>query len=129
MMSLMWLTLIRYVCLLAVLLTCLQPIGLFQRIRFSDSKLFLGGEKVDISLIELSQGSRGAPSSSIQFSPVTINVIRGLDYGAKVVALMTKAVIHITDSMSIDEMDIYCWIDFLKTGGNLFETKPERMCA
>ena len=128
-MSLVWLALIRHLGPIAVMLSCLQTMRLFQRTGFGDSTTFLDGGNLDEYLIGLGQGSRGAPASWVQISSMIVMILRSLNYGAKIIDPITRSVIHTVGSMFVDDTDLYCWADSLKTGDELFEQIQEETYA
>ena len=49
------------------------------------------------------------------------NMYKGKDYGAKVIDPITKALIHMTGAIFVDYTDLYCWIDSMLTGEEVFD--------
>ena len=108
-----------------MLLHCIQNMKSFQLTGFGDSITFLNGGELTKYLKGLGQGSRGEPSSWIQLSSVIVNVLRGLDCGVMIDDPITGNVIHTVGLMFVDDTDLYCWEESLKTGEELFEKIQE----
>ena len=118
-MALVWCALIGKMGPILVLLACMQNMRLFQRTGFGNSTTFLDGAQLLKYLMGLGQGSRGAPPSWIQLSSVIVNVLQGLNCGAKIADPITGDVIHTVGSMFMDDTYLYCWEESLKTGEEL----------
>ena len=82
-------------------------------------------------LMGLGHGSRGAPPSWIQLSSVIVNVLQGLDYTVMIADPLTGDVIHTVGSMFMDDPDLYCWDNSLKTGKRNCSRRSRRkqMCG
>ena len=63
----------------------------------------------------------GALPSWIQISSVKVNIMKALYCGAKVLDPLTEAMIYTIGAIFFDNMDIYCWVESLKTEDGLFE--------
>ena len=127
--SLVWLALIRHVGPIAVILSYLQTMKVFQPTGFGDSTSFLDGGNLDEYLMGLGQGSRGAPASWVHISSMIVMILRNLNYGAKIIDPITISVIHTVELMFVDDTDLYCWADSLKTGEELLEQIQEETYA
>ena len=68
----------------------------------------------------LGEDSRGAPPSWIQLSFVNINILRGLDFGAKMCDPLTRAIIHTIGAMFVDNTDLYCEYEPIMKPDELF---------
>ena len=50
-----------------------------------------------------------------------MSVLQGLDCGAMIADPIIGDVIHTVGSMFVDDTDLYCWEESLKTGEEQFE--------
>ena len=89
--SLVWLALIRHVGPIAVILSYLQSMRVFQRTIFGNSMSFLD---LGDYRMGLGQGSRDAPASWVQISSIIGMILRSLYYGAKIINPVTISIIH-----------------------------------
>ena len=113
-MSLVWLALIIVICLIKVLLHCLQTIKFFQRTRYEDSSTVTGGER--LYFMGLGQGSKEAPPPWICLSSVIVNILRKLQHGAHIVDQMTGILIHSVGA------DLCCWVESMSSAKEPYET-------
>ena len=69
----------------------------------------------------LGRGSRGAPLSRVCLSSVIVNVLRALDYGVHISDPITGALIHSVGAMSVNDSDLYCWIESMESAEEMYE--------
>ena len=67
----------------------------------------------------IGQGSKGAPESWLQMSYMIVNTYKAMDYGAAMMDLVTRLLIHSIRCLFVDDTDRYTWKDDLKTGGEV----------
>ena len=53
-------------------------------------------------------------------SPVIVNVLQGLDYGAHIFDPNSRALIYIVGAMFIDDSDLYFWVDSMQSAEELY---------
>ena len=58
-------------------------------------------------------------------SSVIVNILRKLGNGARMLDPITRKLIHSVGAMFVDDTDLYCWVESMRSAEELYETIQE----